>query len=342
MMKPLLSALLLSLTAAPVCAQQVVHYPDDQLANPSVFGFPFYTPGVGSAGNGVRVQFYCPDNFLANEGLTAGYVTHVGLSIAGAAPYDDFVLRAGKTSVTSLGSDWAVNLPDQRVQMDLSGTTIVGGGTAQAPVNQWVDFPLAFPFYYAPGDHLVVDLTTKLSLNGVLCGTTTGGGLVERAYNFSYTTGAPATSFNTNGLKVRFQFAPLEMVEFGSGCASPNSTVPDLGAIGTPQLGTTAIITADNVAPNGLGIFVFGYSKTSYLGGSLPLGLGGGCDLLVAADLLQPLVLPPSGSTAFALSIPNNTALQGFVLYTQFAQFDANSPATIPYVLSEGGILPIY
>jgi hypothetical protein len=342
MMKPLFATLLFSLAATPICAQQVVHYPDDVLANPSVYGFPFYTPGAGSSGTSVRVQFYCPDSFLVSEGLTAGYVTHVGLSVAGAAPYDPFVLRAGKTSVTSLGSDWAVNLPDQRVQLDLSGTTVVGGGTPQTPVNEWVDFPLAFPFYYTPGDHLVVDLTTRLAQPGALCGTTVGGGLVERAYNFSYTAGAPATSFNSNGLKVRFQFAPLEMVEFGTGCASPNNVAPDLGAIGTPQIGTTTIVTADNVAANGLGVFVFGYSKTDYLGGALPLGLGGGCELLVSADLLQPLVLPASGSTAWPLSIPNNTALQGAVLYTQFAQFDVNSPATFPYVLSEGGILPIY
>lgn len=341
-MRTSITILLLSLTAAPICTQQLVHYPDDQHAVPPALGFPFYTPGAGTSGNSVRVQFYCPDSFLMNEGLAAGYVTHIGLSIGGAAPYDEFVIRAGKTSVTSLGSDWDTNLPDQRVQHDLSGTTIVGGGTAQTPVCEWVDFPLAFPFYYAPGDHIVVDMTTKLSQASLLCSTTVGNNMVERAYNFSYTTGAIATSFNLNGLKVRFAFAPLEMIEFGAGCASPGNSAPDLGAIGTPQIGTTQIVTADNVAANGLGIFVFGLSKTDYLGNPLPLSLGGGCQFLVAGDLLEPLVIPATGPAAIALPIPNDLALRGTVLYTQYAQYDVNSPATIPYVVSEGGILPIY
>jgi len=341
-MRTLSTTLLLLAACAPLAAQQVVHYPDDVNANPPGFGFPFYTPGAGSSGNSVRVQFYCPDNFLMNEGLSTGFVTHVGLSIGGAAPYDEFVIRAGTTSVLSLGPDWAVNLPDQRVQVDLSGSTIVGGGTPAAPVCEWVDFPLAIPFYYTPGDHIVVDMTTKLSVSGQLCSTTVGNGLVERAYNFAYQPGQPATSFNSNGLKVRFTFAPLGMVEFGSGCSSAGNAAPDLGIIGTPQIGTTPIVTADNAAPNGLGIFVFGFSVTENAGVALPLSLGGGCDLLVSADVLQPQVLPASGPAAYALPIPNNTALVGGIVYTQYAQYDAASPASIPYVLSEGGKLPLY
>ena len=327
---------------APLSAQQVVHYPDDQHANPPVFAFPLYTPGVGQNGDSVRVQFRCPDSFLVNEGLAAGFVTKIGLSIAGAAPYDEFVLRAGTTTASGLGPDWAVNLPDQRVQLDLSGTTIAGGGTALNPVNEWVDLPLAFPFHYTPGDHIVVDLTTRLSSPGLLCGTTIGNGQVERAYNFAYQPGQPATSFNGGGLKLRFTFAPLEMVEFGAGCSSQGNVAPDLGSIGAPQIGTTPIVTADHITPNGLGVFVFGYSLTESAGASLPLALGGGCALLVSADVLVPLALPPSGVAAYPLAIPNSTTLQGGVVYTQFAQYDAASPASLPFVVSEGGILSIF
>jgi hypothetical protein len=341
-MRHLTPSLLFAAIAAPIAAQQVVHYPDDQHASPPAFGFPLYTPGVGANGDSVRVQFRCPDAFLANQGLSSGFVTKVGLSVAGAAPYDEFVLRAGTTTVAALGSDWAVNLPDQRVQLDLSGTTLVGGGTAATPVCEWIDLPLAFPFHYQPGDHIVIDLTTRLSVPGQVCGTTVGNGLVERAYNFSYQPGLPATNFNSSGLKVRFTFAPLQMVEFGTGCASPGNLAPDLGAIGTPQIGTTPIVTADHVVPNGLGIFVLGYSKTESNGAALPLALGGTCQLLVASDVLVPLVLPASGPAAYPLPIPSDPSLQGGVVYTQFAQYDAASPAAIPYVLSEGGILPIY
>ena len=46
------SSVLLLAIAAPVAAQQplVVHYPDATLSNPPNLGFPFYTPGGGSAG----------------------------------------------------------------------------------------------------------------------------------------------------------------------------------------------------------------------------------------------------------------------------------------------------
>ena len=132
------------------------------------------------------------------------------------------------------------------------------------------------------------------------------------------------------------------MVEFGAGCSSASNAAPDLGSIGTPQIGTTPIVTVNNTTPNGLGIFIFGFSKTDNGGAALPLNLGGSCDLLVSTDALFPMVLPPTNSAAYGLTIPNNATLQGGVVYAQFAQFDAASPASIPYVVSEGGILPLY
>ena len=344
-MRIIKTSLFLIAACLPATAQQV-HYPDSQHANPPGLGFPFYTPGGGLAGLTVRTQFLCPDSFLQTQNLSAGFVTSIGLSIGGAGFYDQFVIRAGTAGVPNLGASWSANLPDQRIQRDLSNTLITGGGTPANPVNIWVDFPLAHPFYYEPGDSVVVDLTTNIFAPPgpppSYCTTTVGGGLVERAYNFSYFPGSPATSFNTNGLKFRFNVAPLEMVEFGAGCSSAGSPTPDLGATGSPQLGTTTVVTASNIVPNGLGIFVVGWSSVSNAGVALPLNLGGTCDLLVSTDVLIPMVNPAAGQAGFALSIPNNAVLQGEHVYTQFAQYDASSPATIPYVLSEGGILPIY
>ncbi|MEC7726701.1 MAG: hypothetical protein VYD05_14365 [Planctomycetota bacterium] len=345
-MKKTISTLLLLAAATPLHAQQTVHYPDSQHANPPALGFPFYTPGGGLAGLAVRTQFLCPDSFLQTQGLSAGFVTSIGFSLGGAGFYDQFVLRAGTAGVPNLGASWAQNLPDQRIQKDLSNTLVTGGGTPASPLNVWVDFPLDFPFYYEPGDSVVVDLTTNLFAPPgpppSYCTTTVGNGQVERAYNFSYFPGSPATSFNTNGLKFRFTVAPLKMVEFGAGCSSAGSVAPDLDSIGSPQIGTSPIVTVNNTTPNGLGIFIFGFSKTDNGGVALPTSLGGSCDLLVSTDALFPQVLPPTNSAAYGLSIPNNAALQGGVVYTQFAQYDAASPASIPYVVSEGGILPIY
>lgn len=92
-MKIISNALLLLAAAAPLAAQQTVHYPDNQHANPPALGFPFYTPGGGLAGLAVRTQFLCPDSFLQTQGLPAGFVTSIGLSIGGAGFYDQFVIR---------------------------------------------------------------------------------------------------------------------------------------------------------------------------------------------------------------------------------------------------------
>jgi hypothetical protein len=335
-----IAAVALALTIATVPAQTNVHYPDDVHANPPQTAFPFYTPGVGSLGNSVRVQFHCPDAYLATQTLTQSYVTHVGFSVGGAAAYDEFVVRAGTTSVASLGNDWSVNLPDQRVQLDRSNQTIVGGGTPAAPVNDWVDFPLDFPFVYTPGDHLVVDLTTKLASANAYCTTTVGGGQVQRAYHFSYTTGAPATSVNMNGIKLRFTFAPLGMVPFGVGCSG--STAPVLAGVGTPQLGQTMVLSVTQALPNGLGLFVFGMSRTQHLGAPLPLALGGGCQLLVAADLIDAAAIDANGAASAVVIVPSDPLLVGVALHTQFAQFDPASPASLPFVLSNAGTLPIF
>jgi len=340
------SSVLLLAIAAPVAAQQplVVHYPDATLSNPPNLGFPFYTPGGGSAGLTVRYQVICPASWLAQQAPQAGFVSSIGFSIAGAGLYDQFVVRAGTSDQTSLQPDWSVNLPDQRVQVDLSGTIVRGGGTQQAPVNTWVDFPLRFPFYYEPGDAVVVDFITNIQYPGIntFLSTSVAYGVASRCYNFQYTPGAQATSFGGSGIKFRFNVEPLSMISFGAGCSSAGNTPPSLNALGTSQLGDTAILNASNTANTGLGLFIIGFSKAFSFGGApLPLTLGGGCELLVRPDSLVPQVLQGSGA-AYAVVIPNNPNLAGAVLFSQYAEYDVSSPAAIPYVLSNGGALPVY
>ena len=340
------SSILLLAVAAPVAAQQptVVHYPDATLSSPPTVGFPFYTPGGGSVGLTLRYQVICPASFLATQGTQAGFVSSVGVSLAGEGQYNEYVVRAGTSSVANLGPDWATNLPDQRVQVDLSGTLVRGGGTQQTPVSAWVDYDLRFPFYYEPGDSVVLDFTTNIAFpgTGTFLSTTTAPGVAERCYNFSYQPGAQATSFNSNGIKFRFTIEPLQMVNFGAGCSSAGNTPPSLSALGTSQLGGTAILNATNTANTGLGLFIIGFSKAFSFGGTqLPIALGGGCELLVRPDSLVPQVLQGSGA-AYAVVIPTNANLAGAVLFSQYAEYDVNSPAVIPYVLSGGGALPVF
>ncbi len=339
------SALLFALAAVCPATAQTVHFPDATSASPPQVAFPFYTPGAGSTGQTVRLQVLCPDSFLAAQNLTASLVTRVVFSVAGQAVYDTFELRAGTTTVASLGTDWAVNLPDQRVQRDLADQLLAGGGTASAPASAWVDLDLDYPFYWQPGQGIVVDLTTHVAGPGVVCGTTTAAA-VQRAYNFSYLPGDPATNFTGGGIAVGFVFASTDIVPFGSGCSGPGGVTPSLGSIGQSTIGGAMTVVADDALLGSVGGFLWGLSRRAIAGGQLPLDLGGGCALLVAPDVFVATpIVAGSGSGGMAscvLSIPNDPLLLGTVVYTQFTQLDAATPAIVPLTFSGGGIVVVH
>lgn len=336
-----LGTTVLLLAALP--AQQV-DFPGVPLATPPAVAFPFYTPGGGSTGDTVRVQFLCPDAFLATQNLAAGLVTHVGFALAGTATYDVFTLRAGVSTVASLGTDWATNLADQRVQRDLANVPIVGGNSGGAPSNQWVEFELDQPIAWQPGEGLVVDLTTRILTPGSYLGTTAvSGGLggMQRAVNFAYVPGAPATTTSGSGIALRFTFADHGVVVFGQGCAGVGGLAPQLASFGTAALGDTMVVTVDDTLPGALGCFVAGFSRRSFVGGALPLPLGGGCALLVAPDLLLPTAA--QGTTAaLALPIPFDPTLRLAVVHLQWAQLDAATPASVPLTFSDAGTVVVF
>ena len=337
---PLVACVLLS---AQLPAQ-TVDFPGGPLANPPAVAFPFYTPGGGSTGDTVRAQFLCPDVFLAAQNLPAGLVTRIGFALAGTATYDMFTLRAGATTVASLGTDWATNLPDQRVQRDLANVPIVGGGSGGVPTNQGVEFQPHQPIAWQPGEGLVVDLTTRILVPGSYLGTTavTGGlGGMQRAVNFAYVPGAPATAISGSGITLRFTFAGHGVVTFGSGCAAAGGLAPHLESAGTAALGDTMVVIVADTLPGALGCFVAGFSRRSFAGGSLPAGLGGGCELLVAPELLLPTVAQGTNA-ALGLPIPVDPALRGAVAHLQWAQLDTGSPASLPLTFSDGGSVVVF
>jgi hypothetical protein len=336
---PLIAALA---CAVPVVAQ-TIDYPGSTLASPPQTAFPFYTPGTGS--QTVRLQLLCPDAFLTAQNATAGLVTRIGFSLAGAATYDVFELRAGATTVAQLGSNWTVNLPDQRVQRDLANVPLQGGGTAAAPVNQWVELALDAPFPWQPGQGIVVDVTTRLSASGAYLLTTVGAG-VPRAVNFAYTPGAPATSFTGNGVAFRIVIEPFGLVPFGSGCSAATGTAPVLTGAGDAAIGTTLVLLVDRALPGTVGGFLLGVSRSAHGALPLPLALGGGCTLLVAPDVFAASAVTPTagglGTAAFALTVPFDPLLVGLAAHAQWAQLDGASPATVPLTFSNGGTFVVH
>ena len=325
----LFCTLVLASFAPAVAAQTTtVSYPDATIGNPAG-QYPIFTP---TNGNTVRAQIFCPSTF-ASLPKTPMLCTKVGIQIAGQHPYSTFVGRAGTTTVTSLGSTFATNLPDQRVQFDWSGRTLPGGGTNSAMVNVWVEIDLCHPFVYTPGQSLVVDITSKSQTAGQYCRSAIGTG-VSRMFNTSYS--STTTTGNTSasgGIKLRFVFQPLyQPVEFGAGCAGTNNAVPKLAATGSTKIGTTApvLVSLTQARATAAAFLVLGVQCAD-------LQIFGGCEIYPTLNILVPINTSSTGAATFPLIVPNNQALDGASVTLQYAIDDPQTKAApLTFSLSNG------
>jgi hypothetical protein len=126
---------------------------------------------------------------------------------------------------------------------------------------------------------------------------------------------------------------------FGAGCTGSSGT-PVLSLAGTPILGSTCAIHADNcpLSP-GFTLHLLGLSNETWAGGSLPTPLAAfgmpGCDGLVRPDAagVAPVV---SNRATYPLSIPNQPPLLGMRTYMQAIVFDEGAGNEARAVTSQG------
>lgn len=319
---------------APMLAAQavVVDYPDSTLGA-AAGQYPIYT---GTGLNVIRGQSFCPGTF-AGLPATPMLCTRIGVQLAASAgpvPYAQFVLRAGSTTVPNLTATFATNLPDQRVQLDLSGTSIDGGPTT----NVWVEWPLQVPFYYNPGDGVVIDFVTQAAVAGNYLRTCIGAG-VQRCVSLSYTGGPSGSAITSGGIKFRMVFEPVGMVQWGDGCPGAGNITPTIAAMGQSNLGSqNLIVTLNNALGGTAAVFTLGFPAS--------IDLGGGCHIYNTALATSFQATggsgPGVGSSAFFLPIPNNPTLAGFVADVQWVVLDPLSAAVVPVVTTAGGKLVVY
>ena len=332
-----------SAAQAPALQTLVVDYDDGALASPPALGFPFYTPGGGSAGQTVRVQFHCPPGFGALP-TTPMLCTRVGVQLAGQATYGTFRIRAGSSPVTALTNVWAQNLPDQRLQHELDGAPLDFG-----PNADWVEWDLAHPFVFQPGQGVVLDLTTNLASIGSFLGTAVTTAPTPRLLDLDYqglpVGPAPRTS---GGLKFRMVFEPLGSLSgYGAGCAGQGGFVPEIGANGVAAVGSAGFaIELSSAAPGTLTGLLLGTARGVGAPFSLPRSFGGGCALLHSADLPAGSVVTTggaagSGTANLPLPVPNDPGLVGAVLFAQWAQIDPASSSPLGITFSDAGVVAI-
>ena len=282
----------------------------------------------------IRGQSFCPGTF-AGLPTSPMFCSKIGVQLgAPSAGYAQFALRFGTTSLTALTNTWATNLPDQRVQVDLSGTTI----TPPVP-PAWVEYELKYPFLYTPGQGLVLDITSQAQAAGIYCRTSIGTGvarLVDTNYLGNPTAGAPSTS---GGIKFRMVFEPLAIVSHGTGCPGSGSFVPEIASTGQSTVGSfNYAVTLAKALGGSAAVFA--------LGDTALFDLGGGCkvynSLLVTIGTTTSGLGAGNGTAAIPLIIPNNPGLLTAVVSTQFGILDPAGPGIIPFVFTPSGKIVIY
>lgn len=116
---------------------------------------------------------------------------------------------------------------------------------------------------------------------------------------------------------------------FGAGCPGPLG-IPGNTATALPRLNTTMTATLTNL-PLGVGIFIFGFSRTTSAVGPLPFDLtpfgAPGCLARVSPD--ANMLIVGTGTTAsFNLFIPNSAALLRTIFFGQGLALGASNALT--------------
>ena len=231
-----------------------------------------------------------------------------------------------------LTNTFATNLPDQRVQWDLSGQNLPGGGsgtTAATQKNVWVEFNICHPFAWKPGQALVVDITAKSKVGGQYCRSAIGAG-VPRMLNLAYTPRATTgTAYTSGGIKLRFVFAPMYApYVLGTGCAGTNRAVPKLTATGKTKIGNSGIVIVNmtNARPNAANFLVVGLT-------CIDLPIFGGCTIYPQLHILLGGSTNATGGTGTVFPVPKDPTLDGISITLQYAIDDPNTAAR-PYTFS--------
>lgn len=164
---------------------------------------------------------------------------------------------------------------------------------------------------------------TKL-VQSWLAGTTTNHGFVVRDPTET-AAGAARPGYGhsrENGTAALVPYLEVEFADrFGTGC-SARATVPEFDVLrGEPRIGTFLTMRTTNLVVNSNPGMLFGISKTTWNGQSLPLSLDSfgffGCTLLIAPDWAGTIF--PLANTQWDLTFlwPNNPALVNTPLFMQ-------------------------
>lgn len=337
-MKTLRSALpaLLLCAAATSQSQNIAYHDDNSAITGRTNAFPF-------GATGCRIQQLAPNSVLGNapaliqDVFIAGALDSGGIYNESDIFYDDFEIRMGTTTSTTLSTTWAANSSNFQ-------TVYRGPLRVRFVRDQWTAIGLPSPYLWLPtstSDNLVIDFICWSTLDtGAIPPNPSGyfmnvrtsvGGVIPRAYLRNWVSTQPATAQNVDGagIKLGFLLGDGNFVAHGGGCVGSSGLASEISAVpGTwPQIGGTLDLRVDFAGQNLASFVSLGIDNLTLGGLPLPLGLGSvgapGCwlwhdSLAVSAGIPT----GPTGSASLVLGVPNSAALIGARLYATWFNFD--------------------
>ncbi|MBK8980363.1 MAG: hypothetical protein IPM29_31055 [Planctomycetes bacterium] len=294
------------------------------------------------------------------QSLTTQYAANSGGALGGGVYFDVQVSNPGGIWVTALDTNTRATVP---ISLDVYlATTHVGNVTNPSAwalvasgvgVGQGVDNPTRVDvadFRLPPGNHGIALVLSRNASHGYSIGIT--GNLTYSNSDIRIVCGAATnvpfsgSIFNPRVWNGTLSYsgagnAVASYGVFGQGCQGTNGQVPQLTC--TPlRLSSPATLTVTGLptpATAPVGVVTFGFSRSTWAGGTLPFGLGvlgaPGCDLL-AEPVASATRANSSGSLTLQIQLPNLAALLDGRIYNQAIVVDAGAN-TAGLTVSNGG-----
>lgn len=271
---------------------------------------------------------------------TFGTFAEFGAGCPGSVPLPSYCAQlnptGGALSTNNIAREYAYTVPSigsaQVLSFDLF-TRSTGGGTVVVPAHLYAQaggLPAAAPLASTTitvgptAGFYTATFTSPVPVNGTFyiamdssALTVLRSHLTSGASGTAYARIPPSGTWTLSGAVTR----PSWRVNCAGG---PVFATPDLGNSGSPTIGSSYSLTLASALANAPTLLVSGFSDQTYGAIPLPLALPGapGCNLLVAADVLNVLTTTPAGTSSFAINVPNSGALVGFELFHQWAVGD--------------------
>jgi hypothetical protein len=256
--------------------------------------------------------------------------------------FDTIEIKLAQTNASVLSTTFSANMVTN-VQTVLSAKDYQWHRTA----NTWdrIGFDKSYTYIAGTTPNLVIQITVTGS-KGLISGTRSGNHTenVKRIWASGWT-GAPPAIGRTDGsrqggLKFEVVAQMNDVQQFGLGCRG-TAGIPTLSfpSGSSAKLGGSLAISVANCIATTPVLHVLGFTR---FGPGIDLGIIGapGCKLYETTDVIFPGVSNSSGVYSFQATVPNDTALICFRIYTQVFPSDPNANGWGRTASNYGRILP--